>query len=446
MADGEEEQFSLCWNNYNTNLSTGFHESLVRGDLVDVTLAAEGQLVKAHRLVLSVCSPYFQQMFTTMPANQHAFVFLKDVPHAALKDLIQFMYCGEVNVKQDALPTFISTAEALQIKGLTENGDTQSAPVQMPSTQTHVPIKQATSTPVVQSQQRPRTVQQRNVSRSYKLDSEDSSDDKAATIMVSQKRVLPRSAVSAPASAKRIKTISSDPLEQPETSRVVQSAQQGTSTQIVQVTSAADVGKGVGEPEFIDLPIETIPTKAEPDYGDDGDVEQADDAEATYVEDESYGDMKYDESYFTEGEDTTKGASASGFGDSYNEGDTSANEAQDPEMYKAVYTQTTRGKEQLIFMGQPFIYEKSIRLPDGETKKLWRCNQWWNKKCRARVFTIADKVTPLQLYHKHTEIIYRKKRVTKKRSDDDKEYANVDYLLVADKNGNSEDEEIYLLN
>ncbi|XP_031625164.1 modifier of mdg4-like isoform X36 [Contarinia nasturtii] len=329
MADGEEEQFSLCWNNYNTNLSTGFHESLVRGDLVDVTLAAEGQLVKAHRLVLSVCSPYFQQMFTTMPANQHAFVFLKDVPHAALKDLIQFMYCGEVNVKQDALPTFISTAEALQIKGLTENGDTQSAPVQMPSTQTHVPIKQATSTPVVQSQQRPRTVQQRNVSRSYKLDSEDSSDDKAATIMVSQKRVLPRSAVSAPASAKRIKTISSDPLEQPETSRVVQSAQQGTSTQIVQVTSAADVGKGVGEPEFIDLPIETIPTKAEPDYGDDGDVEQADDAEATYVEDESYGDMKYDESYFTEGEDTTKGASASGFGDSYNEGDTSANEAQE---------------------------------------------------------------------------------------------------------------------
>lgn len=139
MAD--EEQFSLCWNNFNSNLSAGFHESLCRGDLVDVTLAAEGQLVKAHRLVLSVCSPYFRKMFTQMPANQHAFgkelhftifdslliiwffvlVFLKDVSHTALKDLIQFMYCGEVNVKQDALPTFISTAEALQIKGLTES-------------------------------------------------------------------------------------------------------------------------------------------------------------------------------------------------------------------------------------------------------------------------------------------------------------------------------------
>lgn len=140
MAD--EEQFSLCWNNFNTNLSAGFHESLCRGDLVDVTLAAEGQLVKAHRLVLSVCSPYFRKMFTQMPANQHAFgkflwiasllydfltdffvisVFLKDVSSSALKDLIQFMYCGEVNVKQEALPAFISTAEALQIKGLTES-------------------------------------------------------------------------------------------------------------------------------------------------------------------------------------------------------------------------------------------------------------------------------------------------------------------------------------
>lgn len=55
-------------------------------------------------------------------------MFLKDVSHAALKDLIQFMYCGEVNVKQDALPAFISTAEALQIKGLTETVSICTAP------------------------------------------------------------------------------------------------------------------------------------------------------------------------------------------------------------------------------------------------------------------------------------------------------------------------------
>ncbi|XP_055304412.1 modifier of mdg4-like isoform X15 [Sitodiplosis mosellana] len=403
MADGEEEQFSLCWNNYNTNLSTGFHESLLKGDLVDVTLAAEGHLVKAHRLVLSVCSPYFQKMFTQMPANQHAFVFLKDVPHAALKDLIQFMYCGEVNVKQDALPTFISTAEALQIKGLTENGDSQSVPAsQTPSTQTHVPIK-ATSTPanVVQTQ-RPRTVQQRNVNRtaSYKLDSEDSSDDKATTVVVqqTQKRVLPRAGAPVPTSAKRLKTISADPLEQPETptrSTVGQSSsvQQGPSAQIVQVTSAADVGKNVGEPEFIDLPIETVPTKAEPDYGDEGEMEEAGDTEATYVEDESYGDMKYDESYFTESEETGKGASASGFGESYTEGDTSANEAQD----SYTFVLSRRGKPQLYYQGYLF---NSDAIKNGRV--YWRCSETRRSTCAARLLTIQDKLIEKQPIHDHS--------------------------------------------
>ncbi|XP_055304422.1 modifier of mdg4-like isoform X24 [Sitodiplosis mosellana] len=432
MADGEEEQFSLCWNNYNTNLSTGFHESLLKGDLVDVTLAAEGHLVKAHRLVLSVCSPYFQKMFTQMPANQHAFVFLKDVPHAALKDLIQFMYCGEVNVKQDALPTFISTAEALQIKGLTENGDSQSVPAsQTPSTQTHVPIK-ATSTPanVVQTQ-RPRTVQQRNVNRtaSYKLDSEDSSDDKATTVVVqqTQKRVLPRAGAPVPTSAKRLKTISADPLEQPETptrSTVGQSSsvQQGPSAQIVQVTSAADVGKNVGEPEFIDLPIETVPTKAEPDYGDEGEMEEAGDTEATYVEDESYGDMKYDESYFTESEETGKGASASGFGESYTEGDTSANEAQGQSKKRQTrqsqskksqvkplraevdlvmqnpsttfeYVPTRLGAGKIAIDNQVFDYHfKSQRI------NFWKCSQ---SNCPAKAITRATEAWILNNNHYH---------------------------------------------
>lgn len=142
-------------------------------------------------------------------------------------------------------------------------------------------------------------------------------------------------------------------------------------------------------------------------------------------------------------------------------------------MFKAVYTQTTRGKEQLLFCGQPFIYEKSIRLPTGQSKRLWRCNQWcdifssfnlcrliiwglwfnwwhlsyyrWNKKCRARVYTIGDVITPLQRLHTHEEVIHRKKRVTKKntKNDKDEKHYYVDYLLVSeDKKETSDDEEI----
>lgn len=253
---------------------------------------------------------------------------MKDVTHAALKDLIQFMYCGEVNVKQDALPTFISTAEALQIKGLTESGDTPAPSQQTQST--HVPIKAVTSTPAsIITSPRPRLHQQRNASRttSYR-ESEDSSDDKAVPVLVpSQKRVIQRSIT--PQAPKRLKT-TSDPLDSTETtiSRQQGTVQQTQQAQTQLITLQASDNKSVGEPEFIDLPIEPIPTKSEPEYGEDvGDVDEGGDTEATYVEDDSYGDMKYDESYFTENDDT-KGASASAFTESYAEGDTSANEAQ----------------------------------------------------------------------------------------------------------------------
>jgi len=46
-------------------------------------------------------------------------VILKDVCHKDLVAILQFMYCGEVNVRQEELATFLKTAEMLQIKGLT---------------------------------------------------------------------------------------------------------------------------------------------------------------------------------------------------------------------------------------------------------------------------------------------------------------------------------------
>lgn len=58
------------------------------------------------------------------------------------------------------------------------------------------------------------------------------------------------------------------------------------------------------------------------------------------------------------------------------------------------------------------------------------------------MYTVGDVVTPLNKYHTHEEIIHRKKRVAKKREQDDKSYSDVDYLLVpADKKETSEDED-----
>ncbi|XP_070505988.1 modifier of mdg4-like isoform X4 [Chironomus tepperi] len=363
MAD--EEQFSLCWNNFNTNLSAGFHESLCRGDLVDVTLAAEGQLVKAHRLVLSVCSPYFRKMFTQMPANQHAFVFLKDVSSSALKDLIQFMYCGEVNVRQEALPAFISTAEALQIKGLTESNEAVTA------TGSSSPTKEViTSTPLpdtasIRARGTVRSVSNRP--QAFKIESEGSSDEKQTVTLVQNQPVKRIARQSIPTSApKRVKTQLSqetpDPLDAPDHEIV-------TPQQLKETT------------EFIDLPIETtsLNPKTEPEYVEDTqEIETEQDDDNQYVEDVTYGEEKYEESYFTEGDDNKAGVS--GFSETYaTEGDQSATEAQE---YHFIETEaldiqiTPKSNKKYEYVYEE--YEQPILLQD-ETELTFVTTPWSTK-------------------------------------------------------------------
>ncbi|CAH2985140.1 unnamed protein product [Chilo suppressalis] len=93
--------------------------------LVDVTLAAEGQQLKAHKLVLSACSTYFHSLFVDNP-SRHPIVILKDVKFADLRTMVDFIYYGEVNVTEDQLPKVLDTAKMLKVKGLTEMPDSTS--------------------------------------------------------------------------------------------------------------------------------------------------------------------------------------------------------------------------------------------------------------------------------------------------------------------------------
>ncbi|KAB0801668.1 hypothetical protein PPYR_03854 [Photinus pyralis] len=140
------EQFSLCWDNFHRNMSMGMQSLLENEVLVDVTLAIEGRYLKAHKMVLSVCSPYFRELFQSNPCK-HPIVFMKDVSYVVLMDLLQFMYQGEVQVAQENLSLFIKTAEALQIKGLTGDNEGQTNAESEEMETAAVDTKKATSRP-----------------------------------------------------------------------------------------------------------------------------------------------------------------------------------------------------------------------------------------------------------------------------------------------------------
>lgn len=50
---------------------------------------------------------------------------MRDVEFEHLQSLLEFMYAGEVNISQAELPTFLRTAESLQIRGLTDSQGNQ---------------------------------------------------------------------------------------------------------------------------------------------------------------------------------------------------------------------------------------------------------------------------------------------------------------------------------
>ncbi|XP_043644623.1 longitudinals lacking protein, isoforms J/P/Q/S/Z isoform X15 [Drosophila teissieri] len=116
----DDQQFCLRWNNHQSTLISVFDTLLENETLVDCTLAAEGKFLKAHKVVLSACSPYFATLLQEQ-YDKHPIFILKDVKYQELRAMMDYMYRGEVNISQDQLAALLKAAESLQIKGLSDN-------------------------------------------------------------------------------------------------------------------------------------------------------------------------------------------------------------------------------------------------------------------------------------------------------------------------------------
>ena len=73
--------------------------------------------------MLSACSDYFREMFKRTQCK-HPVIVLKDMTAEDLKNLLSYMYDGQVNLPQEKLPGLIKGADNLKIKGLLFNEET----------------------------------------------------------------------------------------------------------------------------------------------------------------------------------------------------------------------------------------------------------------------------------------------------------------------------------
>ena len=117
----QQEKFCLRWNDFESNLSAAFKELRQESEYLDVTLLCEDEdQIEAHKVVLSACSGFFRNALRRTK-HQHPLLYLKGVQHADLNHILDFIYYGEVSIAQENLNAFLSVAEELKIKGLTQS-------------------------------------------------------------------------------------------------------------------------------------------------------------------------------------------------------------------------------------------------------------------------------------------------------------------------------------
>ena len=92
-----------------------------RSYFTDVTLVSSDQKeFFCHKVVLSACSKFFENILSRRHHQPNLILFLAGVDSKDLGNIINFLYEGLVKVSMDDVETFVTAANILEIKGITD--------------------------------------------------------------------------------------------------------------------------------------------------------------------------------------------------------------------------------------------------------------------------------------------------------------------------------------
>ena len=116
MAD----KYTLNWHTFSEHLNLMFKDLYKEGRYSDVTLVSDDQTqFKAHKIVLSACSPVFKKIIDSNP-SQHPLIYLRGIQGYEMESILQFMYLGEGKFYQERMGEFIKVAKDLEVKDISK--------------------------------------------------------------------------------------------------------------------------------------------------------------------------------------------------------------------------------------------------------------------------------------------------------------------------------------
>ena len=87
-------------------------------ELADVTLISEDQvLLKAHKLILSMFSPVLRSLLG-LSSEGNTVIHMRGTRGKDIQSLLDYIYCGEVNIEKDDVASFLELSSSLKINSL----------------------------------------------------------------------------------------------------------------------------------------------------------------------------------------------------------------------------------------------------------------------------------------------------------------------------------------
>ena len=119
--DLEKYTLKWKWQGYPDHLRGMMQEMMTSENFSDVTLVTDDKkAIKAHRSVLSACSPVFTNIFQLESQNSHPVLYLRGIQYSEMESILQFMYLGEAKFYKERMDEFILVAKNLEVKELSK--------------------------------------------------------------------------------------------------------------------------------------------------------------------------------------------------------------------------------------------------------------------------------------------------------------------------------------
>ena len=187
-----DKYVSLKWEDFHTSLPISYQDSRLSQEFCDVTLVCDDDTsFEAHRVILVAGSIFFRNVLSSSrtSSHPHPLLYLKDFHKGNLISMLDFIYSGETTIQEENLNCFLTQAQKLGIKGLTEEQN-----VTKTESQNYPDETKLTQMDTTDNKDGFKLEQKQNTTEIKQHFLNDKTDDLKVTIDALQKKLLKREA------------------------------------------------------------------------------------------------------------------------------------------------------------------------------------------------------------------------------------------------------------